>query len=161
MDTIKQYNDYVDRARIEHSTVVLKRQASVKSVMDYVVVGCTLDAMNEVVLKKELDATTTQNLTNQSLINHVDDVKEVLYFGKLAHFTGYHQVVSKFPQSRRNILEGKEPVFRLYTMTAEKQKEIMWLVNNCSTAQASWISAVKKVGSEYGLILKIIRKNGN
>ena len=159
MDIRDKYNRERLVKRFDIGAVVVKQQKSSIETIKYIVIGCTAKLIDSIVESKTLDKTIYSILIEQQLINVNTDVKEVLYWGNLKDFKQYSDLVYKFPLRRQDLKEGKEPHYRLYTRTAEQQKNTMWLINICSTSQQSWLSVIEKVGSSYGLLLKIKIRN--
>lgn len=155
MDSIERNNKERLIKKYVHGTVITKEQNNSLFKVKFVVIACTEDIIKDIIKNKALDNNTNQQLKDLKIINNTSDVKEVLYYGDLTNFTGYSNIIYKFPLRKKDILEGKDPHYRLYTRTYKYQLENMWLLNLCRTAYDSWKSVIEKLGTTHGLVLKI------
>lgn len=155
MDTIERINAYNLKKAIIHEPVTVSKKSSNSVQILYVVVGEQEEVINNIIKNQRLDNTIYNILLNNNIITEKAQVDSVIYCGKLIEFTSYTQFVYKFPQRRIDIRERKEEQYRLYTSTLAHQKEYSSHLNICPTAKQSWGSVIKKVGKDYGLLLKI------
>jgi hypothetical protein len=156
MDSIKYRNDFIEKSKIIHSPIIIKKIQYKNSNHLYIVLGCKKEQVKEFIDKKDIsDDSIINNLINLNFISNKQDIKNVLFIGKLTSFKSYEKFVFKFKHRKIDIINNKEPQYRLYTRSLEYQKNIMWLTNLCNSAEKSWKSVCEKVGSEYGLLIKV------
>lgn len=155
MDSIERNNKYREKCRITPSPVIVKKQKKDKVTIQYVVVGCSKEIIKEMLDKKLLHSSILLTLQTHNLNYTEEQIESVVFCGDLSKFTQYDKLVYKFPMRKRDILEKKSEQFRLYTHTLDYQKNLMYNINLCTSASASWKSVITKVGSNYGIILKI------
>lgn len=159
MDTIEKINAYRDRCRIEHGSVIVSKKSNQFFTLLFIVVGCTKEELEDMVTKQTLSEKIYNKLLTEQHITDEKEVEAIIYNGLLSNYSGYSDYVYKFPLRRLDIKEGKTPQFRLYSRSVEYQKEIMSSINVCPTAELSWKSVIDKVGTSYGLFLKVRIKN--
>lgn len=153
--SIERINEYRLHTSIEHSPVILKRQSSSKLTIIYLVFPCNEKHTRYILKYLKLSALVRQKLIEGNYINTENDIEQVLHCGKLNEFPSYSQLVYKFPQRKADVRNRVEPTYRFYEYTREKQLQHLLVHNICPTAEHSWNSVIRKVGSEYGLVLKI------
>jgi hypothetical protein len=164
MDSIKTRNEYVDNlyANVKPALIV-KRGKKENSYVDFIVVKSTEKDCNTLLEQIE-NKTLLQfpeyiinQLKSLTFIEKVEDIKDCLFIGKLSEYNGYRSLVYKFPQSRRQIMEGKDICYRAYFHSLEEQKNIVCHVNACPTPESSWESVQIATNSKYGIIIKVIK----
>ncbi len=158
MDSIEKINNFNLQSKINPSPVVLKRKSSNTTTISYILIASNLSEVVNIIDTKELTANLYETLKDNKLITLNEDVKQVLFCGNLEKFKHYERFVFKFPERKVDIRNRKEPQYRLYTRTLEEQKNVMWLLNLCSSPKNSWLSALTKIGTYYGLLLKVETK---
>lgn len=158
MDSIEYRNRQVFKEEKESTEFVVVKKATNKAFTNIlVVVKLTKEQCEEVKETKVLIPRITETLKEANIIEFAEEVKEVYFCGKLEKFTQHKKVVTMFPQRRRDIAEGKDPHFRDYTRTRESQEANMYLINICRDSKTSWNSVSKKLRSEYGILVKVLK----
>lgn len=160
--SIEKINEYRANTSIEHAPVILKRSKGKTAILTYLVFPCTKLESDFILEHRALGFNILKNLTEQQYINKESDIKEVYHCGKLIDFGGFRELVYKFPQRKIDIRNRVEPIYRFYEFSLERQKQHINVHNMAPTAEHSWNSVLRKVGTEYGLVIKIITlNNGN
>lgn len=156
--SIERINAFIDKNRIKHSSCIVKELQNTKYIVQYVVVACTMETIENLLKNQDYPNNIIDTLIKENIINNKSNINGVVYYGNLLNFTQYRELVYKFPIRKIDLREGREPRFRLYTRTIEYQKEMGLVMNLCPTAELSWKSVIDKVGSKTGLILQIKKK---
>lgn len=154
MRNVDHINNYNLRHTFDPSIVTIKKGNTKTHYICYILVPLKQQQTEEVLLTKDLSESLIELLIEQKYITKKEDIAEVNYCGELKEFKQYEHVVVKFPLRRSDMLKGIEPHFRYYIMSVEKQKSL-FPMNLCRSEHLSWLSAVKRCGSHYGLLLKI------
>jgi hypothetical protein len=81
--------------------------------------------------------------------------KSILFVGDLNMYSSYARIVYKFPQRRKEELLGVPAHYRYYIFMRERQIKNMHLTNICPSALDSWKSVITKIGSNYGIVIKL------
>ena len=155
MDTIDRINQYRDLCRHKYAPVVVKKQRSANTSVLYVAIRAKKEECATIKADRELLPFVAEDLINHNIITDISQVDAVLLCGDLSKFKKYAKLVYKFPLRKIDVRNRVEEQFRLYTKTAEQQKNLMLNFNLCPTAELSWKSVLEKIGTNYGLLLKI------
>lgn len=154
--SIEEFNKYNEWKTIKIvPSLIVKKGKKDNKTFYYVVVAQTLEKCKDIVAKQELSLEVYDILNNTENLPIPHEVEAVSFWGNLKKFKHYEKLVYQFPYRKRDMLEKKERRFRLYTASLETQKESAIYINLCNNAKDSWLSVLKKIGSEYGLILKV------
>ena len=155
MDSIEKINNYNLRYSTHTNTVVLKKKNLETKIVFYILVASYPEELNTINSTKELTRNLYEILKDNKHITLDENVKSVLYCGNLEKFNLYEKVVFMFPYRQIDIRNRADREYRLYTRTLEEQKNTMGFINLCTSAKNSWLSALTKIGTHYGLLLKI------
>lgn len=159
MDSKEYRNQQIERNRITNTPVIVKKIKLIDNTdVLYVVIASNIEDIKEMRESDTINPYILDTLKSNNIITTQEEIKAVLVSGNLIKFKGYSNYVYRFPYRTRDIKEGKDPHYREYTRTLAQQKEIMWLINICNSAEKSWKSVLTKIGSSYGLLLKIQRQ---
>ena len=109
--------------------------------------------------QQQLTEKIIQLLKDNNIIELREQIKVVYYCGDLRNYTATDKIVYKFPQRRVDIKNNRPERFRDYSKTLEQQKNSMSLVNTAPTVDISWNTAIRKIGNNFGLLLKIVTHN--
>ena len=159
MDSIERNNNYRDRYRIPYAPVIVKKLNNGIVSTLYVAVKARQEECATIRHDKTLLPVIIEDLKKFEIIKNEDEVKAILACGDLSKFKHYSKFVYKYPLRKVDVRNRVEEQFRLYTKSAEKQREMMLMLNLCPTAELSWKSVLTKLGTQYGLFLKIQIKN--
>lgn len=159
MDSIERNNNYRDRCRIPYAPVIVKKLNNGIVSTLYVAVKARQEECVTIRHDKTLLPVIIEDLKKFEIIKNEDEIKAILACGDLSKFKHYSKFVYKYPLRKVDIRNRVEEQFRLYTKSAEKQREMMLMLNLCPTAELSWKSVLTKLGTQYGLFLKIQIKN--
>lgn len=123
----------------------------------YVMIATTLKEALTIKNSKELSLTAKEILLkhNYNILN----IKELLFAGTFDQATNVSNFVTKFKQRKIDIHLRKEEYYRNYMRTVEQQIELNAYVNTAPDAYQSWITALKSIGSPYGVIIKVPIEN--
>lgn len=158
IEKINAYNLY---ATIENKPVILKRQKSTKVTITYLVYPCTEISIEYIKSFLTLPSQILDHMVQENYLTKESDIEQVLHCGNLEEFYP-NNLVYKYPQRKIDIINRVEPIYRSYILSKEVQEQYMYVHNMCPTAEHSWKTVIKKVGSKYGLVLKIKTiNNGN
>lgn len=135
--------------------VILKKTQNTEIGYTYVVIPASEEEIKECISLRDISPTLVRYCIENDLCYGKEQIKDIYHCGKLDTFTGYSNLVYKFPQTKRQITERKPEQYRCYQFTLEQQKKDMHLVVLANTCTISWRSALTACGSKYGLILKI------
>ena len=155
MDSIERNNNYRDRCRIPYAPVIVKKLNNGIVSTLYVAVKARQEECATIRHDKALLPIIIEDLKKFEIIKNEDEVKAILACGDLSKFKHYSKFVYKYPLRKVDVRNRVEEQFRLYTKSAEKQREMMLMLNLCPTAELSWKSVLTKLGTQYGLFLKI------
>lgn len=159
MDSIERNNNYRDRCRIPYAPVIVKKLNNGIVSTLYVAVKARQEECATIRHDKTLLPVIIEDLKKFEIIKNEDEIKAILACGDLSKFKHYSKFVYKYPLRKVDVRNRVEKQFRLYTKSAEKQREMMLMLNLCPTAELSWKSVLTKLGTQYGLFLKIQIKN--
>lgn len=151
-------NKYRERTAIKNSSCIIKKKSNEFFNLLYIATKATKEEIDILLKTRELPITIITSLISENIITNKKEIEEVLYYGDLNLFTNYKRLVYQFPLRKIDIVNRKEPQFRLYSRTLEYQKSMMFTINLCPTSELSWKSVIDKVGNSTGLILKIRNK---
>lgn len=157
MDSIEKYNQYILKNLPNPAPVILKKLIGQDKEVFYVLVGVSKNVIDTINIDKSLPNSVFDYLKKFNIIQQEEEVEQLLYSGNLNKFKLYDKLVYHFPYRAQDARENKLPKFRDYTKTLEQQKNTMWLYNSCTSAKDSWKTAITKVDSSYGILLKIIK----
>ena len=155
METIDRINQYRDRCRIPYAPVIVKKLNNGIVSTLYVAVKARQEECATIRHDKTLLPVIIEDLKKFEIIKNEDEIKAILACGDLSKFKHYSKFVYKYPLRKVDVRNRVEEQFRLYTKSAEKQREMMLVLNLCPTAELSWKSVLAKLGTQYGLFLKI------
>ena len=155
MDSIERNNNYRDRCRIPYAPVIVKKLNNGIVSTLYVAVKARQEECATIRHDKTLLPVIIEDLKKFEIIKNEDEIKAILACGDLSKFKHYSKFVYKYPLRKVDVRNRVEEQFRLYTKSAEKQREMMSMLNLCPTAELSWKSVLTKLGTQYGLFLKI------
>lgn len=124
----------------------------------YVLVPITEEECNTIKRTKDLVDDVYFRLVGENILQQKEDVEVCIFIGEIEIFPSYRTLVYEFPRTKREILNKDREQFRDYTITIEKQKEILWYKTAPSNASTSWNTAKIKCASKYGMVLKIEQK---
>ena len=161
MDTIDRINQYRDRCRIPYAPVIVKKLNNGIYTTLYVAVKAKKEECATIRHDRALLPIVIQDLKSFNIIKDEEEIKAILTCGDLSKFKHYSKFVYKYPLRKVDVRNRREEQFRLYTKSAEQQRELMLSINLCPTAELSWKSVLTKIGTEYGLFLKIQIDNSN
>jgi hypothetical protein len=159
MDTIDRINEYRDKGRIPYTPVVVKKQSSREKSVLYVAIKATQDQCKEIKSQNTLLSFVSEDLLSNNIITDIEQIEKVLLCGDLSKFKKYSKLVYKFPLRKVDVRNRVEEQFRLYTKTMQQQRDLMLMINLCPTAELSWKSVLEKLGTNYGLLLKVVVTN--
>lgn len=160
--SIEKINDYRRNTAIVNEPVVLKRLKNPKLIITYLVLPCNLPDISYILTYQTLPYQILDYMIEKNYLNKEEDIEQVLHCGILHEFNGYRDLIYKFPQRKIDIRNRVEPIYRFYEYSLERQKQHINVHNMAPTPEHSWNSVIRKVGSDYGLVLKIkTLNNGN
>lgn len=154
MNVLDRINNYNLRHTFDPNIVILKKGTNKTHQISILVVPLKQEQTEEIHANQSLSEDVIEFLKQQKHITKLGDIAEVNFCGKLDEFKAYDRVVVQLPMRKSDFLKGVEPSYRYYVMTIERQKELLPM-NVCSSARLSWLSAIKKCGSPFGLLIKI------
>lgn len=153
--SIKKINEYRLYATVDNSPVVVKKSSNSTNIIQYVVCGCSQEESKTIIQKRELTESIKRILFLQDIIKEESNIVGLIFCGKLENFGSPSKLVYKYPQRKIDIRNRVEPQYRFYLFTKEQQEKHRLVHNICPTVEHSWNSVITKVGSQYGIILKI------
>jgi transcriptional regulator with AAA-type ATPase domain len=156
---IQQTNVVVLRKYKTKLKPTTERLIEIPATVQIVLVKSNEEETIKIKQQEKLTEKVLQFLKDNNIIQLREEVKVVYYCGDLRNYTATDEIVYKFPQRRVDIKNNRPERFRDYSKTLEQQKNIMSLVNTAPTADISWKTAIRKVGSNFGLLLKIVTEN--
>jgi hypothetical protein len=125
----------------------------------YILIGTSYEDARFVSKEKELPISIITLLDKNGYKK--GDIHSAVTAGKLSDVVGYNYLVYQFPKRIIDIKNGAKDEYRDYTMSLEKQKDILWLVNTAECAKTSWRTAISACGSDFGVVLKVIVEHAN
>ena len=122
----------------------------------------TTDEKYVFAVKTKSDLTLAENeefIKNQILKYFDKELEyEIVFIGNLKEFKHIKSVVTKFKKRDHN----KNPYYRNYCVSIERQKHTMSYINVCEDSTTSFNTVITALGSTHGAIIKIkINLNDN
>lgn len=133
--------------------ITLKRFKKEGKTIDYVLIPARKQETDYTTLNKNLPASIKDKIEESNY--KLDNIVNAIYSGKLENCSNKSQLVYHFKQRQVDIKDRKDPYYRDYNKTPEKQKEIMAFVNVAPDYRTSFNTAITACGSKYGIILSI------
>lgn len=152
---IEKINEYRLYAKIDNSPVIVKSISNSTYTLRYVVLGCTKDESTSIIQTRELPENLKDILIKNTMMQDESNILGLIFCGRLENFGSPSKLVYKYPQRKIDIRNRVEPHYRFYVFTRQQQDKHILFHNLCPTVEHSWKSVIIKVGSQYGLILKI------
>jgi len=156
IDTINKYNEV---KAVEAAPVITKSYIGEISTIKYLVLPLRPKIAEELKEAKSFEEEYIKDsLEKLGLLEEVrndSNDKELLFIGDLSLYQGYEKLVYKFPQRKKEELQGVPAHYRYYIFLRERQLRNMHLINICPSAIDSWKSVITKIGSKYGVIIKL------
>jgi hypothetical protein len=149
---IKEINNYNSKGKIINTPVTIRKRKNEVAELLVVCIGCSKAEYEEVKATNTLNPSLLLQLKGNSYPDETY-IDQLIFLGNLNLFKEYDSLVYRFPMRKIDILNKKEPSYRLYTKTLLEQQNMMCYIKSlCNSPKESWKSIIKKVGSEYGIV---------